>query len=90
MRINSAIVIAAKWAFYLLIGPKFCKVAETFCNEVAVLWFVFPLLDTIYEHRNLPGNPISMSDPLLRQGFGVSGLFFLFAVILSHIAGEDH
>lgn len=81
-KINSSIASAFKRAYKILIGPKFCKVAETFCNEVAVLWFVFPLLDTLYQHGN-------MNDPLIREGFGVSGVFFVFAVVLSHLTGEE-
>lgn len=79
--INSAIATLFNQFYRMLIGPKFCKVAETFCNEVAVLWFVFPLLDTLYQHGNI-------KDPLIREGFAVSSIFFIFAVVLSHIAGD--
>ena len=81
-RINHGLAAAARWLFRFLLDSKTCSVAETFCNEVAVLWFVFPLLDTLYDHKHL-------NDPFLRQSFWVSGLFFLFAIALSHIAGKD-
>lgn len=68
------------WKF--LFGPRFCRVAETFCNEVAVLWFVFPLLDSLYQPRQLDMR-------LVREGFGVSAVFFIFAVVLSQIAGSE-
>lgn len=81
-RINTAMVITGTWVYRFLVDPKTCGIASTFCNEVAVLWFVFPLLDTIYEHGK-------RGDPLLRQAFKISGLFFVFAIVLSHIAGKQ-
>jgi hypothetical protein len=77
-KINSGFATAAKWMWKFLIHPTTCKVAETFCVEVAVLWFVFPLLDTLYQHGKL-------DDPLLRQAGWVAGIFLVFAVILSHL-----
>ena len=62
--------------------PKTCKVAETFFLEAAVLWFVFPLLDSMY-------GPQKLSDPLLRQSYFAAGLFFFFAIILSHAGKEE-
>jgi hypothetical protein len=86
--INSGVVCALKWVHKILLDPKTCKVAETFCNEVAVLWFVFPLLDEIYEHEKHPGDPL-FRDPLLHNAFWVAFLFLLFAITLSHIAGRQ-
>jgi hypothetical protein len=82
------VVSTLNWAYRFLLDPKTCRVAETFCNEVAVLWFVFPLLDEIYEHTKHPDDPL-LHDPLLHQAFWVSGMFFIFALILSHIAGRQ-
>jgi len=82
-RINHGVGSALKWVYKFVLDPKTCRVAETFCNEVAVLWFVFPLLDTIYEHGKI------QDDPLLHQAFWVSALFFVFAITLSHIAGRE-
>ena len=81
LRLNSAIWVAVKWLGRTLIDRKTCQVAETFCNESAVLWFVFPLLDTIYEHR-------TPDLRLLHEAYEVAGMFFLFAVVLSH-AGKS-
>lgn len=81
-RISLGAVYALKWLYKFVLDPKTCRVAETFCNEVAVLWFVFPLLDTIYEHGKF------RDDPLLHQAFWVSALFFIFAIVLSHVAGR--
>ena len=80
-RINGWFVDASKWLLGFLFHSKTYKVAETFFNEVAVLWFVFPLLDSLYEHK-------SITDPFLRHAFAVSGLFFLFAIVLSHAGGD--
>lgn len=82
-RINFGVASAVKWVFKFVVDPKTCKVAETCCSEVAVLWFVFPLLDTIYEHGKHP------DDPLLHQAYWVSAMFFIFAVIISHVAGRQ-
>jgi preprotein translocase subunit SecG len=49
---------------------------------VAVLWFVFPLLDTLYGGQHL-------TDSSLHQAFAMAGLFFVFALVLSHIAGKE-
>ena len=79
--INHAVAGAAVAVYRFLIGPKFCSVAVTFFNEAAVLWFVFPLLDMIYDQKR-------MTAALIRDGFGVSGVFFTFAVVLSHVSGD--
>jgi hypothetical protein len=81
-KINFGITVGTKWIGRFLIDPKTCKTAETFCNEVAVLWFVFPLLDTIYEHKN-------PDTRLLHDAYKVSAMFFLFAVILSHASDKS-
>ncbi len=80
-QINLVVVGSAKWVWKFLLDSKTCRVAETFCNEVAVLWFVFPLLDRLYDEKK-------HDDPLLHQAFIVSAIFFVFAVILSHVAGK--
>ncbi len=79
--INHGIGVAAKWIFRIALDPKTCSVAETFLNEAAVLWFVFPLLDIIYDNKHL-------NDPSLHQAYWLSGACFLGAVVLSHIAGR--
>lgn len=82
-RINMGMASALKWASKFVMDPKTCKVAETCCTEVAVLWFVFPLLDTIYERGKHP------DDPLLHQAYWVSAMFFIFAVVISHVEGRQ-
>ena len=78
------------WLYRIVKDPKTCRVAETFCNEVAVLWFVFPLLDKIYEHWKDVGNNANPANlPSLRQAFLIAGLFFLFAIVLSHAGGKS-
>jgi hypothetical protein len=87
-QINQGVKVALGAIYRFLKDPKTCKVAETFCNEVAVLWFVFPLLDSIYEHWKENGDKhLQVGIPSLHQAFLVSGMFFVFAVVLSHIAG---
>jgi hypothetical protein len=79
--INRGLGIAFQQVGKFLLDTKTCKVAETFFLEAAVLWFVFPLLDTIYEHKTL-------TDPVLRQAYIFSLFCFIIAVTLSHI-GKD-
>lgn len=87
--INSGVVHALQWLYRFLKDPKTCRVAETFCNEVAVLWFVFPLLDSIYEHwKSVENGPNHPELPSLHQAFFVAGLFFAFAIVLSHVGGK--
>jgi hypothetical protein len=81
-RINSWVIAAAKWLFRIALNRKTCKVAETFFTEAAVLWFVFPILDIIYEHRDI-------GDPSLRQAYVACIVCFLAAVALSHMGKED-
>jgi hypothetical protein len=81
VRINRALGCVGRWIDKIVKDPKTYKVAETFCNEVAVLWFVFPLLDAIYD-------PTKRGHPFLAPAFMVSGLFLFFAVVLSHSAKE--
>jgi len=89
-QINLGIVTTLKWLYRFLKDPKTCRVAETFCNEVAVLWFVFPLLDSIYEHWKDGENKTGRPDlPSLHQAFWVAGLFFVFALVLSHVGGKS-
>lgn len=80
--INSGIVIAVRWLLRFALNHKTCKVAETFFTEAAVLWFVFPILDIIYEHREV-------SDPKLLQAYVAAMVCFLAAVTLSHMGKED-
>lgn len=82
LRIDSWILIASKWAVRFARNHKTCKVAETFFTEAAVLWFVFPILDTIYERKG-------MSDPKLLQAYVAAIVCFVAAVALSHAGKEN-
>lgn len=77
-RINRGIASAGRYLGRVVNDPATYKVAETFCNEAAVLWAVFPLLDEIYDPRP--------NKPPLAWAYAVAGMFFFFAVVLSHSA----
>jgi hypothetical protein len=79
--INLAISAAFRWLWKIAFDKKTCKLAEEFCLEAAVLWFVFPLLDSIYD-------PTKRGTPVLMQGYVLAVAFFLFAVILAHVGKE--
>lgn len=76
-RINLWAASAWKWVLGFLTDEKTCRVAATFFVEAAVLWFVFPVLDSIYD-------PTKRGDPALGQAYIFSAICFLCAVILSH------
>jgi len=56
---------------------EFWDVAETYCNEVAVLWFVFPTLDSLYDRAKDKPPPSTNS---ILMSFAVSLGFFIAAV----------
>lgn len=76
-RINFAATSALKWFWDICLDEKTCRVAETFLNEAAVLWAVFPLLDSIYD-------PARRGEPVLWQSYLLALGCFLGAVIISH------
>lgn len=81
-RINQGLAIASMWVGRIVKDPKTCKVAETFFIESAVLWFVFPLVDSLYDQKKV--------DPKLQHSaYAVAAVFFVFAVLLSHAAGKE-
>jgi hypothetical protein len=82
VQINQAVRVAIVGLWKLIVDPKTCRVAETFFVEASVLWFVFPVLDMIYEHK-------SVSDPLLMQSYLAAFIFFIAAVVLSHAGKEE-
>lgn len=81
-KINAGVVIALKGIWKLITDPRTCRVVETFFIEAAVLWFVFPLLDTLYDHGALSGRQ-------LHGSFVVAGAFFIFALVIAHIAKDE-
>ena len=76
--INRALISTGRYLGRLARDSATCKVLETFFNEAAVLWAVFPLLDEIYDSRP--------NKPPLAWAYVVSGVFLFFAVALSHSA----
>lgn len=80
-RIIQGFKAALSWFLDFLLDGKTCHVLEQFFLESAVLWFVFPLLDSLYDKTK------SIPPSLVHQAYLLAGIFLLFAVILSH-AGE--
>ena len=68
-------------------GSSLFKILETFFNEAAVLWFVFPLLDTIYSFHNKGERGPSTN--LVVGSIGVAALLFLFAAVFASLAEEE-
>jgi hypothetical protein len=62
---------------WTLTTSHFWGVAEVFCNEVAVLWFVFPLLDSVYDSAKDKPPPTLSSIGL---SFVVAFVFFALAL----------
>jgi hypothetical protein len=67
---------------------SFSGLLETFFNEAAVLWFVFPLLDAVYEARK--DRTIRIADALKIIGvtWAVALLFFYFATYFKKLATD--
>lgn len=76
-RINFAVGALLRWFWGICLDEKTCRVAETFLTEAAVLWAVFPLLDSLYE-------PARRVEPVLWQSYILAGGCLLGAVIISH------
>lgn len=71
-----------QWCVKTFLGPRFVKIAAEFCVEVAVLWFVFPLLDTLVEFDKPKMN-------LVYASLGITTIFLVMAGILSKMGGEE-
>jgi hypothetical protein len=82
--------ICRKWVKWLVLAiagisfgtSDFWSIAETFWNEAAVLWFVFPLLDSIYNHAQGQPRP---SNRAIYGSFGAAAAFFMVAVFCKQI-----
>jgi hypothetical protein len=73
-RIKSLFLAIVDWSIR---ASEFWELLETFCNEAAVLWFVFPVLDGIYDRaESKPAPPIRS----ILVSFGVAFWFFIAAV----------
>lgn len=64
---------------------EFWELAETFLNEAAVLWFVFPVLDDFYD-RAKDKPPLTIGEILL--SFAVALFAFLMAVYCNKKSGK--
>jgi hypothetical protein len=73
---------AFQWCARTFLGPRFYKIAAEFCVEVAVLWFVFPLLDTLVQFDK-------PKMKLVYASVGITAVFLFMAGILSKMGGEE-
>jgi len=73
-KLKRLLFLVADWSIRT---PEYWDLLETFCNEVAVLWLVFPLLDDLYD-RNKDRPPLSRW--LILMSFAVSFGFFVAAL----------
>ena len=80
-RIRGAAWSVRHWFGRTFLAPKGLKILTEFCVEVAVLWFVFPFLDTLYYTGKLVGWQVFAS-------FLVAAFFLVLAGILS-LKGEE-
>lgn len=67
-------LVVADWSIRT---SEFWDVLETFCNEVAVLWLVFPLLDGLYDRAKDKPAPTVLS---ILGSFAIAFWFFIAAV----------
>lgn len=74
-----------RWIFE---GDQFFSLLETFFNEAAVLWFVFPFLDTLYQARkgDTPAPDILKT---VLQSWGVALILFILAIIAKKLAKQQ-
>jgi hypothetical protein len=74
-------------SIWFLEGDSFFSLLETFFNEAAVLWFVFPVLDTIYRIKRA-GETEQQPNILVIVGTstGAAMVFFIAAVIAKKYA----
>jgi hypothetical protein len=75
--------IAALRYAYAGVGHQAFTLLETFFNEAAVLWFVFPVLDALYPKDQ--GTHMRMANVLLTSWVGAFA-FFCLAVFFKKLA----
>lgn len=68
------------WALETFIGPKFAKLAMEFFTEVAVLVFVFPVLDTVIQFGRR-----KLSWQLAGVSIGVAVVCMVLAAIMARV-----
>jgi hypothetical protein len=77
-----------KHAEWLLKGGAVNTLLETFFNEAAVLWFVFPLVDALYRVKK-PGEVGINIVLIVITSWLAAGVFFYFAVLSKKFAGNE-
>ncbi|MHB1672614.1 MAG: hypothetical protein ACYCSP_00035 [Acidobacteriaceae bacterium] len=75
-----------RWIFE---GDQFFSVLETFFNEAAVLWFVFPFLDTLYRTRKAGDAPAPNIFKVMAQSWIVALILFILAIIAKKFAKKQ-
>ena len=75
-----------RWFFE---GDQFFSLLETFFNEAAVLWFVFPFLDTLYQFRKAGDAPAPNIFKVIEQSWSVALVFFILAVSAKKFAEKQ-
>lgn len=70
-------------------GDQFFSLLETFLNEAAVLWFVFPFVDTLYPIGRAADTPPPHIFKVIEQTWSVALLFFILAIIAKKLADKQ-
>jgi hypothetical protein len=76
-----------KHANWLLEGGAVNSLLETFFNEAAVLWFVFPVVDALYRAKK-PGEVEVNILWITVTSWLAAGVFFYFAVLSKRFAAR--
>lgn len=81
--------ITRKWSEFF--GTKeFYALLETFFNEAAVLWFVFPLIDAIYKIKSSTDTQSPSIVRIVATSWSAAGAFFYLAVNAKRNAERSH
>jgi hypothetical protein len=79
-----------RWIFrWVFEGDEFFSLLETFFNEAAVLWFVFPFLDTLYQNRKAGDAPAPNIFKVMEQSWIVALILFILAIIAKKFAKKQ-
>jgi hypothetical protein len=90
--------IGAVWALIkakvkpFLQGTTFFRLGETFMNEAAVLWFVFPLLNVLYPEHTGNQQSLGWLSVLgtLAVSWSISGFLFIIGLVLGFLAEKKN
>lgn len=75
-----------RWIFE---GDQFFSLLEIFFNEAAVLWFVFPFLDTLYQTRKAGDALAPNIFKVMEQSWSVALILFILAIIARKLAKKQ-